>query len=174
MTKLSPNTYSFKDFTLDLDRACLLRMGEEIRLRPKVFEALKYLVENRNRLITKEELIKAIWADTFVTDDSLVQCLVEIRRALGEEAQGCIKTVPRRGYIFEAPVQTGVELLNDAPILQSVPEPISVNEAFQMKQANSSKSTLLVALMAVAGTTLAIFFYFKLATTPPVPALTDK
>src|SRR5688572_14001462 len=101
----SRHTYSFKDFSLDLERGCLWRGALEVRLRPKVFEALKYLVLNDNRLVTKDELIKALWPDSFVTDDSLVQCLVELRRALGDEAQTCVKTVPRRGYIFTASVE---------------------------------------------------------------------
>jgi DNA-binding winged helix-turn-helix (wHTH) protein/tetratricopeptide (TPR) repeat protein len=96
---------AFKDFTLDLDRGCLLRGAEEVKLRPKVFEALTYLVDRPNRLVSKDELIKALWTDSFVTDDSLVQCLVELRRALGDEGQVCIKTVPRRGYIFTAQVR---------------------------------------------------------------------
>jgi DNA-binding winged helix-turn-helix (wHTH) protein/Flp pilus assembly protein TadD len=100
----SRHTYSFKEFTLDLERGCLWRSAEEVKLRPKVFEALKYLVLNNNRLVAKDELIKVLWRDSFVTDDSLVQCLVELRRALGDEAQACIKTVPRRGYIFTAKV----------------------------------------------------------------------
>src|SRR5688572_6009304 len=98
------HTHSFSDFTLDLDRGCLLRQGREVKLRPKVFDALCYLVENNNRLVTKAELIGAVWPDSFVTDDSLVQCLVELRRALGADAQTYLKTVPRRGYIFEAVV----------------------------------------------------------------------
>ena len=102
----SRHTYSFNDFTLDLERGCLWRGAEEVKLRPKVFEALKYLVLNDNRLVAKDELIKALWPDSFVTDDSLVQCLVELRRALGDEAQACIKTVPRRGYIFTAGVRS--------------------------------------------------------------------
>ncbi|PYT07821.1 MAG: hypothetical protein DMF60_06295 [Acidobacteria bacterium] len=101
----SGHTYSFSDFTLDLGRGCLLRSGQEVKLRPKVFEALRYLVENNNRLVTKAELIEAIWPDSFVTDDSLVQCLVELRRALRDDAQRLIKTVPRRGYIFVASVE---------------------------------------------------------------------
>ncbi len=107
MSKLATenhHTYSFNDFSIDLDRGCLLRGEQEVRLRPKVFDALLYLVENNNRLVTKAELIQAVWPDAFVTDDSLVQCLVELRRALGD-AQEYIKTVPRRGYIF-GPVVT--------------------------------------------------------------------
>ena len=57
-----------------------------MKLRPKVFEALTYLVQNPNRLVAKDELMKALWPDSFVTDDSLVQCFVELRRALGDEA----------------------------------------------------------------------------------------
>lgn len=76
-----------------------------MKLRPKVFEALKYLVENSGRLISKEELAKAIWPDSFVTDDSLVQCAVELRRALGDSDQQILKTIPRRGYLFTANVR---------------------------------------------------------------------
>src|SRR6266481_9624310 len=103
MSKLatkSHHTYSFNDFTIDLDRGCLLRAGQEVKLRPKVFDALRYLVENNNRLVTKAELISAVWPDSFVTDDSLVQCLVDVRRALGEDSQELIKTIARRGYLF--------------------------------------------------------------------------
>src|SRR5689334_15683585 len=95
--------YLFDGFTVDLARGCLMREGEELKLRPKSFKTLIYLVENSGRLISKEELIGAIWPDVAVTDDSLVQCLIEIRKALGN-AQRCIKTVPRRGYIFDAQV----------------------------------------------------------------------
>jgi DNA-binding winged helix-turn-helix (wHTH) protein/TolB-like protein len=96
--------YAFDNFTLDVDRGGLLRGGQEVKLRPKVFESLQYLVENHNRLVSKAELIGAVWPDSFVTDDSLVQCLVELRRALGSDGQEYIKTVPRRGYIFDAVV----------------------------------------------------------------------
>src|SRR5262249_24607801 len=173
MTKASPKSYSFNDFTLDLGRACLLRMGEEVKLRPKVFEVLKFLVENNNRLVTKEELIKAVWPDTFVTDDSLVQCLVEIRRALGDGAPSCIKTVPRRGYVFEAQVNTSLPV-------QDVQEPVSVtekpviNEVPEMKRPKAAKRSVSVGVMAICATALAIFLYFTLATVPSVPALTEK
>jgi DNA-binding winged helix-turn-helix (wHTH) protein len=81
---IAPTVYSFDDFVLDLDRGCLLRAGQEVKLRPKVFGALQYLVQNSGRLVTKAELAEAVWSDTFVTDDSIVQCVVELRRALGD------------------------------------------------------------------------------------------
>ena len=96
---------SFGDFTLDLWRVRLLRAGAEVKLRPKPFEVLRYLVENPGRVVTKEELLHAVWPDSFVTDDSLVQCLRDVRRALGDDQQLYIKTVPRRGYIFDVEIK---------------------------------------------------------------------
>jgi DNA-binding winged helix-turn-helix (wHTH) protein len=117
MHELSRRTYLFKDFTLDLDRGCLLRAGQEVRLRPKSFEVLKYLVEHHGRLVGKNDLMRAVWADAFVTDDSLVQCLIEVRRALGDESRRYVKTVPRRGYIFDLEVrESGAETPNPVPV----------------------------------------------------------
>ncbi len=105
----NPSIYRFGDFVLDVQQGCLLRSGEEIKLRPKVYEALRYLVQNAGRLISKQELMQAIWPDSFVTDDSLVQCTIELRRALEDREQQLLKTVPRRGYLFSARVVQGDE-----------------------------------------------------------------
>jgi len=99
-----PLNYQFGEFTLDLVRGCVLKAGKEIKLRPKVYETLKYLVEHPGRLIGKPELMQAVWPDAFVTDDSLVQCTLELRRALDDRSQQLLKTVPRRGYLFTAEV----------------------------------------------------------------------
>jgi len=100
----SPETYQFGGFTLDVARGCVLKAGEEVKLRPKVYETLKYFVEHSGRLIGKDELMRAVWPDAFVTEDSLVQCTVELRRALDDQEQQLLKTVPRRGYLFTAKV----------------------------------------------------------------------
>src|SRR5438309_3798271 len=105
MQKVFHQLFFFDGFTLDLTRGCLLHGQEEIKLRPKSFEALKYLVENNRRLISKDELIHAVWGDTAVTDDSLVKCLKDIRHVLSDETQEIIKTVHGRGYIFDAEVR---------------------------------------------------------------------
>ena len=97
-------TYQFGGFTLDLLRGCVLKAGEDIKLRPKVYETLKYLVQHPGQLIEKQELMRAVWPDSFVTDDSLVQCALELRRALEDRSQQLFKTVPRRGYLFTAEV----------------------------------------------------------------------
>ena len=100
--------YRFGNFTLDLNRGFLRRGDEQVSLRPKAFDALVYLVERHGRLVTKTELIEALWPDTAVTDNSLAHCLLEIRRAVGDESQQIIRTVARRGYVFAAPVGTSV------------------------------------------------------------------
>jgi TolB-like protein/DNA-binding winged helix-turn-helix (wHTH) protein/Tfp pilus assembly protein PilF len=104
MPAIRSQAVAFSRFTLDLARGCLRRGELEIKLRPKSFEVLRYLIENQGRLITKEEIIRAVWTDAFVTDNSLVQCLIEIRQGLGDDSRTIIRTVPRRGYIFDVPV----------------------------------------------------------------------
>jgi TolB-like protein/DNA-binding winged helix-turn-helix (wHTH) protein len=94
----------FAGFVMDLDRAALYHGADEVKLRPKSFEVLRYLALHPGRIVPKTELIPAIWPETFVTDNALVQCLQEVRRALGDEAQELVKTVARRGYLFEAEV----------------------------------------------------------------------
>jgi TolB-like protein/Flp pilus assembly protein TadD len=72
--------------------------GRAVALRPQTFAVLKLLIANPGRLVTKDELQTAVWPGIAVTDDSLVQCIGEIRKALGDEARSLVETVPRRGY----------------------------------------------------------------------------
>ena len=101
-------TYKFGEFILDIDKGCLFKDGAEVRLRPKVYETLKYLVQHPGRLISKQELMQAIWADAFVTDDSLVQCTLELRRALGDHGQRHALVVCRRRHDAAHRVDHGV------------------------------------------------------------------
>jgi DNA-binding winged helix-turn-helix (wHTH) protein len=102
----SHRTYSTGEIVLDLDRGCLLRRGQEVKLRRQVFRALVFLIERHGRLVGKEDLARAVWPDTFVSDDSLTKCITEIRKALDDDRHRLVKTVPRRGYIFDAPVES--------------------------------------------------------------------
>jgi TolB-like protein/DNA-binding winged helix-turn-helix (wHTH) protein len=104
MSTLPTATYRFDRFTLDLARGCLREGDREIKLRRKAFDVLTYLVKNAGRLLSKDELMQATWPGIFVSDDSLVQCIKEIRHALDDGAQLCIKTSCGRGYLFAAPV----------------------------------------------------------------------
>jgi len=96
--------FQFQGYTLDVAHNSLRVADREIPLRPKSFEVLRYLVENADRLVTKDELIKAIWPNVIVTDDALLHCVSEARRAMADSKQTLIATVPRRGYRFAAPV----------------------------------------------------------------------
>src|SRR5215470_10812664 len=96
--------FRFEDYTLDVVRGSLQSGGREIELRPKSFEVLRYLVENAGRLVSKDELIKTVWPNVIVTDDSLARCISEVRQAIGDNNQTMIRTVPRRGYRFAATV----------------------------------------------------------------------
>src|SRR5262249_52062108 len=94
----------FEGYTLDIVRNALRAADREIALRPKSFELLRYLVENPDRLVTKEELLKAVWPNVAVADEALTHCVSEVRQAIGDGNQTIIKTIPRRGYRFAAPV----------------------------------------------------------------------
>jgi TolB-like protein len=72
--------------------------GETIPLRPQALAILRYLAERPAQLATKDDLMAAVWPGVAVTDDSLVQCIGDIRRAIGDDAHAVLKTVPRRGY----------------------------------------------------------------------------
>src|SRR5215470_3360403 len=96
--------FRFGEYTLDVVCGCLRTTDREIELRPKSFEVLRYLVENAGRLVTKDELIRAAWRNVVVTDESLIQCVSELRHAIADDGQNIIKTVPRRGYRFISPV----------------------------------------------------------------------
>src|SRR3954470_24458143 len=121
--------YRFGEFTLDPGRGTVLHADRAVKLRPKVYDALLYVLKNRGRLIAKEELIQALWPDAFVTEDSLVQCMVELRRALDDRAQEILKTVPRRGYIFAAQLKPEAvrpkEATRDSAVLQSHQLPVA-------------------------------------------------
>ncbi len=96
--------FRFEGYTLDVARSALRAADRDVQLRRKTFEVLRYLVENADRLVTKEELLKAIWPNVAVTDESLTHCVSEIRQAIGDSTQAIIATVPRRGYRFAVAV----------------------------------------------------------------------
>ncbi len=98
-------TWSFGGFTLDADRGSLSRDGVDVKLRPQSFAVLSYLVQHHGVLVTKQELLDAIWGRKAVTDDSLTHCLIDIRKALGDDARQKIRTIPRRGFIFEIDIE---------------------------------------------------------------------
>jgi TolB-like protein len=98
----------FDAFTLDLERLRMQGPSGPIDLRPKTFDVLRHLAEHAGRVVSKDELIEAVWPDVTVTDDSLTRCISEIRRAIGDERQLIVKTIPRRGYLLDCAVSPTV------------------------------------------------------------------
>ena len=96
--------FSFAEFVLDSDRAALFQSGTDVNLRPQSFDVLRILVERQGTLVTKEELQQEIWGETAVTDDSLTHCIIDIRKVLDDSDRQIVKTVPRRGFVFDIPV----------------------------------------------------------------------
>src|SRR5262245_22388009 len=94
--------YDFDRFRIDAGERLLLRDGEIVPMTQKAFDVLFILVERRDRIVTKEELMNEVWPDTFVEEGNLAQNIYTLRKILGETLAGddYIKTVPRRGYRF--------------------------------------------------------------------------
>jgi len=113
--------YEFGPFRLDPKEHTLLRDGRPIPLRPKVFDMLLVLIENRGHLVDKEQLMSLVWQEQFVEEGNINKNISMLRRALGEgdNGQQFIETVPKRGYRFIGDVR---EVKTDpAPVSQSIP-----------------------------------------------------
>src|SRR5262249_14729294 len=102
----APRMRSFEPFRLDVANQCLWRGDTRVPLMPKPFAVLQYLVEHPGHLVTHEQLLEAIWPDTYVQPEVLRRYILEIRRALGDSADTpqFVQTLPKRGYQFIAPV----------------------------------------------------------------------
>ncbi|HEX7330475.1 MAG TPA: winged helix-turn-helix domain-containing protein [Pyrinomonadaceae bacterium] len=109
MPSLMTQLYRFGEFTLDAEQKVLLREGKPLLLAPKVVETLLILVQNSGRIIEKEELMTRLWPDTFVEESNLTYTIVQLRKALGDDARHprYIETIPKRGYRFIS--QTEIE-----------------------------------------------------------------
>src|ERR1700761_2802049 len=99
-------SYRFGEFVLDPGRRTLSRAGSLVSLTPKAFDVLLFLVESPNRLVTKEELLQAVWGNTFVEEGNLTQYISLLRKALGDNSEDLrlIVTIARKGYQFTAHV----------------------------------------------------------------------
>jgi TolB-like protein/DNA-binding winged helix-turn-helix (wHTH) protein len=100
------NSYNFEQFVLDPGKRTLSHADSPVSLTPKAFDVLTFLVQNPNRLVTKEELLQAVWGDTFVEEGNLKQYISHLRKALGDNPEDprLIVTIARKGYQFTANV----------------------------------------------------------------------
>jgi DNA-binding winged helix-turn-helix (wHTH) protein/Tol biopolymer transport system component len=114
----APSVHEFGRFRLDSAERLLLRSGQPVSLTPKAFDLLVYLIERHGRLVTKQELMRALWPETFVEEANLTYTVSALRKALGErdgQDEQLIQTVPTRGYRFIAPVTHHEELPVSSP-----------------------------------------------------------
>src|SRR5688572_15972315 len=82
----APRAYQFGDIHVDLARHTVARAGETVALEPKSFEVLRHLIEHRDRLVGKDELLDVVWKDVFVTPNVLTRAVAQLRKALGDDA----------------------------------------------------------------------------------------
>jgi|RhiMethySRZTD1v2_1073278.scaffolds.fasta_scaffold42726_2 DNA-binding winged helix-turn-helix (wHTH) protein/Tol biopolymer transport system component len=102
--------YTFGPFRLDVTTRTLTRDGEAVTLTAKAFDTLVVLLRYRDQVVDKEQLVRLVWPDTYVSDDSLTHSVSVLRRVLGDDSAQpvYIATIPRRGYRFTAPVHVEV------------------------------------------------------------------
>ena len=100
MKALEDSVYRIGDAQVNISARTVCRNGEVLRLRPKNFELLVFLIQCRGRIATKDELIREVWPGVVVTENSLVKCISELRKALGDDLRNpqYLKSVPRVGY----------------------------------------------------------------------------
>lgn len=160
--------YRFGAFLLDVRERRLSRGSEVIPLRLKVFDTLRVLVENAGRLVTKQELLDAVWPGTAIEENNLNHNVSVLRKALGEKATGqqYIETVPRVGYRFVAPVELVAQPVGTPASADNGQGPVSDEEAELAGEGPTSIPSgrhwpaalaLLAATIVIAVTTYGIF-----------------
>ena len=142
-------SYEFGRFRLKVAERVLLREGELVPLTPKVFDILVTLVEHGGQVVSKDDLMKRVWPNTFVEEGNLTQNISLLRKALGETAGGVqfIETVPRRGYRFVGEMKGAANGNGTNTAELPAPEPV-VSIPNTVSQPAASKRTPIFALLA--------------------------
>jgi adenylate cyclase len=104
-------SYCFGHFCLDTNDGLLLSDGRALSIRPKTLALLALFVTNPGRVLTHDAIVEAVWPGIVVTDESIAQCVRDLRRVLKADLHSPIRTVPRRGYIFTAEVSRSSQLM---------------------------------------------------------------
>ena len=120
--------YMFEDNVLDLDRRELRRGSELIQIGPQVFDLLVYLVQNRERVVSKDNILEAIWKGRIISKSTLASHINAARRAIGDtgDDQKLIRTAPRKGFRFVGNVRE-----QRASDTSEAPSELSLNGAEQ-------------------------------------------
>lgn len=167
---LGMRVFRFAGFELDEPRAELRGPGgAPIKLRPKAFDLLRLLAANAGRVVSKQELMEAVWPNVHVSDDSLFQCIRQLRAALGDGERQLIKGVPGRGYLFEAEVSS--DPVGAPRALAASPDPDnSENQAGGAQLAFRLRRRWVIGIAAGLGALVGLTFAALALLTPPGPA----
>ena len=151
------SVYAFGPHRVDAAGRTLTTSGAAVPLTPKAFDLLVALIERRERVVGKDELVQVVWPDTFVTDDSLTQQISTLRKALGETAhdQQFIATFPRRGYRFVADV-----FLDERSTPEEKPQPTTAASAAASPHSRRRLALGMTAVVLVVAAAIAIPFMF--------------
>ncbi|MGC2476660.1 MAG: tetratricopeptide repeat protein [Candidatus Sulfotelmatobacter sp.] len=123
MSSLTSNLYEFGEFRLDPQNRVLRRAGTTVPLTPKAFDVLLLLIQNAGRIVTKDELMKAVWPDSFVEESNLTQTIFMVRKALDESSdQRYILNVQGRGYRFLLPITKTTDHAKEIETLVPAPQ----------------------------------------------------
>ncbi len=163
---------SFKTFRLDTENHLLWRNGDRVPVAPKGFDVLAYLVEHAGRVVTQEEILEALWSETYVNPEVFRKYIQEIRKALGDrpDKPEFIETLPKRGYRFVAPVIDESEVEpgdspTSLPIEQHAAEETVRTETVPLELASSSGKRMLwklaIILVPAVVAAAAIAAYFR-------------
>src|ERR1700722_6380257 len=154
MGKDSKGFYEFGQFRMDPARKILLRDGEPVPLTSKAFEMLQILIERGEKVVSKDELMQALWPDSFVEESNLTQHISVLRKALGETPQDhrYILTFPGRGYRFAESVQfvSGHALDPDEEITSVPPDGVAGQSAPSPFRPGPSKGLAWAGLALIA------------------------
>ena len=110
MEGASVSRSAISDWFLDLDRGLIIKAGKPVAVRHKLFETLAFLARNPNRVISKDELVQAVWGGAAITDDALTQTISQARKCIGDENREIIRTVPKRGFLFASAIPAAMGL----------------------------------------------------------------
>ena len=152
MSLLSDELYEFGGYRLNVTQRTLTHAGQAVPLPPKTFELLLLLVKSPGRAFSKQELMSALWPDTFVEEANLSFQISVLRKALGDDGARWVETVPKHGYRFSADVRTTVpsDKSSAEPLSNATGEPPSVMQQRSTRKVWLAGATVTAALLVVA------------------------
>ena len=152
----------FKTFRLDTANHLLWRNGDRVPLAPKAFDLLAYLVKHAGQLVTQDQILEALWSETYVNPEVLRKYILEIRRALGDRPDNpeFIETVPKRGYRFIAPV-----------LEESAAEPLVAATSSAIEESATEEDTRSIGALLEVKSSSGRYRVWKLAVLPVLAVL---